>query len=379
MLRINFDETSICLFQGGGRGNVFLAKDDRAACQRVARGVTRTRFTCVAFICDDPRVQTILPQVFVLNEHTITLRQMADLRASCPPHVTVLRRTSAWVDEAMALKLVGLLRDALLPVAGGIHPVLLFDAYRSHTTPRVWRACAAAGIWAALVPAKLTSVIQPLDTHAFQKFKVCIQRGYQQARLRTADGGVDVTSVVSCAVRAIDRVLHGELWADAFDRDGFSAGQRLLSERVKARLEIEGDALAASTKPTLEQLRLCFPKRSKVPSKAIWHPHGLPPPPPPKGGCGGADVAPPRGAGLRRSTRISAKALSSTAYPLAAAPMAPPHHVCGSVPEGGPTLAHTTATSSGVGHGVAPMARGAAPTAAPKGPMTRARARAAAE
>ena len=79
VLRVNFDETAICLFQGAGRGNVFLAKTDPAV-QHVPLGKRRTFLTHVGFVCDDPIIQPLLPQVVVGNEHMIKAGQVDALR-----------------------------------------------------------------------------------------------------------------------------------------------------------------------------------------------------------------------------------------------------------------------------------------------------------
>ena len=68
----------MCLFQGGGRGNIFVEKGARA-CQNVSRDKTRKAITHIAFICDDPDIQRALPQVLVANEHTFLVRDTAAL------------------------------------------------------------------------------------------------------------------------------------------------------------------------------------------------------------------------------------------------------------------------------------------------------------
>ena len=56
LLRLNMDETSVCLFQGEGKGDVFLAKQHRVR-QNVKAGDCRKYFTHVAFICDDVAIK----------------------------------------------------------------------------------------------------------------------------------------------------------------------------------------------------------------------------------------------------------------------------------------------------------------------------------
>lgn len=106
VIHVNFDQTAACLFQGAGRGNVTLAKADRAAVQNVPRGKRRTYLTHVAFACDDPITQPLLPQVTVGNEHTLKAGQLAAVRSSCLPNVRVLRRKSAWVNALVIVEIV---------------------------------------------------------------------------------------------------------------------------------------------------------------------------------------------------------------------------------------------------------------------------------
>ena len=82
VLRLNVDETSVCLFQGGGKGTVIAGKRkirDRAPdgasasvepVQKVTRTTRRTCMTHVAFVCDRPDIQPLLPQVVIGNERT---------------------------------------------------------------------------------------------------------------------------------------------------------------------------------------------------------------------------------------------------------------------------------------------------------------------
>ena len=54
-LRVNLDETAICVFQGGGaKGNVFIDRSARAVLH-ATRGQRRTYLTHVALFCDDCR------------------------------------------------------------------------------------------------------------------------------------------------------------------------------------------------------------------------------------------------------------------------------------------------------------------------------------
>ena len=80
-LRINLDETSVCLFQTGGKGTVFVKKSEgKKPKQKVSRGKRRCCLTHVGLICDTSKLQPVLPQVIIGSEATFPA-QAADLRA----------------------------------------------------------------------------------------------------------------------------------------------------------------------------------------------------------------------------------------------------------------------------------------------------------
>lgn len=301
-MRINFDETAICLFQGGGKGNLMIAKGCPLPTQNVSRNQRRTYITYVSFICDDPDIQRALPQVLIANERSFPLRDMAALRAACPPHVHLWRERSAWVNERLCVQLVRLLGETLRPYMGGAQPFLVFDASRAHVTRDVFRACAAARLWSLLIPAKLTWLLQPLDTHAFLPYKVHLQKEYQEARVGIADGVVRMADLLRCVHAAMERVIRGRAWAVSFERDGFGLGQLGVSQRVLAHLGLEAPPTISSLRPSLEQLQRCFPKRAQVPEAQIWEAVG-------HARVAAAQVAESGGGPhpeLRRSARIAA-------------------------------------------------------------------------
>ena len=371
---MNMDETAICLFQGGGKGNVFLAKTDPAAVQNIPRGRRRAYITHVAFICDNPAIQAVLPQVLIANEHTLKAGQFAALRSACPPNVWLLRRKSAWVDGPLCAWIVRRLAAALAPYMADFQPLLLFDAARPHVPYVVFDACARVGVWPILVPAKMTWLLQPLDTHAFLIYKIYLQKAYQAARVRAACGDINLAELLPCVYDAIDSVLVGRPWAAAFDDDGFSPGQAGVSQRVSVKLHIVAPP-ASTIRPTLEQLRCCFPRRTRVPASAIWRPFAHPvvmasaaaagPVAGPAAEPVARACAPPA---LRRSARVAARVA--------------PAEACRDAPCSSPPVA-PVATGAGSSSSTPAKAAAAVPTAKPSpragGIMTRSRTRALAD
>lgn len=273
-LRINLDETAICLFQGDVKGAVFASKKRQRdePFQRVGRRKRRCYLTHVAMICDRSDLQPLLPQTIIGNEHTFAAKSMAALRASCPGNVTIVRQKSAWNNEVLCAAIVRRLARALEPHAATTQPILFLDAVRLHTTRRVLDACAAAGIWAIVVPAKMTLFLQPLDTDAFLPFKLRLKELYQSARSGSVDGDLGVEPFLQCVYGAIRGVLQGRRWATAFEKAGFGDRQAGVAKHVLRQLQVDEPPIVPSTRPAADQVRSCFPRRSKVHAAALWRP-----------------------------------------------------------------------------------------------------------
>jgi hypothetical protein len=286
VLRLNLDETSVCLYQGDVRGNVFVSKKQRAT-QYVPRSKRRCCMTHIGVVCDSTEIQPRLPQVVIGNEATFKAREMPALRASCPANVILLRQRSAWSNNVVCAWLVRRIGVALEPYSARCQPVLLLDASRTHITPLVLAACHAAGIWVVLVPAKLTWLLQPLDTHGFNRYKAHLRRKYQEARIVSPD--LEIGEFLACLYSAVRQVLQGIHWAIAFDQDGFGARQHAVSSKVVDQLGAPPGGQALSSRPTVAEVALCFPRRAAVPTVHVralvaaeaawlWRPFDVAPP-----------------------------------------------------------------------------------------------------
>lgn len=313
ILRLNLDETSVRLFQGDGKGTVFFQKRKRKRSSGPdeeghgeeddsGRGeepvqfanlqLKRTCLTHVGIVCDRSEIQPLLPQVLIGNESTFKAEEMARLSAACPRNVILLRQRSAWNNAETQKHVFRLLaaalreheRTAICPPMKRWQPVLLLDACRLHFHPSVARSAASLGIPLVFVPARLTWLLQPLDTHVFQRYKEYFRSAYQRARLQTPDGKLAVSQFLDVFVETIRRVLQGVRWQVAFDSDGYDHhGQGQVSTYILEQLEVPKAPEVPSLEPTREMLQLCFPRNSTVPFATLMSLHrpqlALPAPP----------------------------------------------------------------------------------------------------
>ena len=273
------DETSVCLFQGGSKGNVIVRKrkitdqalDGAAAsmepAQKVSRSMRRTCMTHVAFVCDRPDIQPLLPQVVIGNEHTFPAAAFAGLLGRAPRNVHLVRQKSAWNNSALFVLLLKALAAVLAPYLGELQPILLMDACKVHSAQAVLRACWAGKLWPILVPARLTWLLQPCDTHAFLKYKEVLKAEYQKARASTSDGQLNIGQFLDALYGTIRATLQGRRWALAFDEDGFGHCQSLLSSFALRQLGCDRPPFVSNALPNPEQVQLCLPK-GKAAAKA---------------------------------------------------------------------------------------------------------------
>ena len=271
-LRINFDETSICLFQGGGKGTVFMSRKKRRPTQSVPRGRTRQYMSLVAFVCDQTMIQPVLPQHLIGNEKTLPAKQLGMLRARCPANIKLTRQKSAWNNDKLCRELLRQLAEALLPYLDKYQPILIFDACKVHLVPSVLSYCHALGIWPLVVSARLTWLLQPLDVNGFWRLKCLVRRSYQHMRIQLRKSDLNIQEFLDCMYTALKPALQGIRWAPVFDRCGYGGAQQLVGQRVKTAVPAITQQRIAADRPTLELLRLCWPRKLKVPIRAVLGP-----------------------------------------------------------------------------------------------------------
>ena len=271
ILPVNMDESPICFYQGDGEGTIVLdrKRHREEAVQRVSRKTRRRHMTLVAFICDREDIQPALPQVLIMNEATCPLRTLQRLRAAVSPNILIVRQKSAWNNEHLCADIIRRLGESIAPFKHLYQPVLLMDAAKMHTSKRVVLACRAMNIWPLLIPAGLTWLLQPLDTHGFSPFKNVLTKLYQAARVSSTNQELDIQEFIECVSEAVDSVLCGRGWKRAFERCGFGLRQAQVATRTLANLGVE-DCEVLATMPSWEEIHACFPRRTRAASLLFW-------------------------------------------------------------------------------------------------------------
>ena len=266
-LLINLDATSVAYSFQRGRGNVVAGA---AAETKVSRSETRGAVTHVAMICNDSAVQPKLPQFIIGNHHKFTLAFMQAASVTKPPNVVLLREKSAWNSLAIMRKVLQSLADALQHFST-YQAILVLDTASCHTSPKLVRLAASLNIWISFIPAKLTCMLQPLDTHCFAGYKDCVQKLFRQERSKAFEGRVSSISWINILYHVCTKFMCSKKWLHAFERTGL-LGDRvaLLSSTVRKACVLEDYGKSDGNLPCKEDMQVIMPRGREFPYVDMW-------------------------------------------------------------------------------------------------------------
>ena len=274
MLRMSLDETSVSTMYSGQRGAVLrLWPGTRARARAYAqatRAQLRASFTHVAIICDSPHIQPVLPQLIICGENVLSKREQALLEPRLPRNVFLVRQKKGWNTTQLMVRIIKILGRLLAPHLGGLQPVLSMDCAKIHLHRSVVRACASAGIWYCLVPAKLTWLLQPCDTHLFARYKRHLKAAFYEHMADAGPSAATAASMVMAVCQTIREVMQGCKWASAFDATGCSSSQDQVQDTILRELQWAALPEILSTQPLLGDLTHIFPARYHIPYKWLW-------------------------------------------------------------------------------------------------------------
>ena len=280
LVHINMDETAIRFWEkSGSQGYIvvpprmvkkhFLERENGAT-------LAERRSVCsyVAFISDDERINELLPQIIIVNEHTISASDVAALQEPLALSTTlfVMRRKSAWVTGELLQDIIKLLQKCLESQLEMIHALLLLDCSPVHATERIARACARAGFLLHFVPSNMTGIMQPLDVYTFADFKRAIREEYEEEAIKSDAGKVKPLAVLELTFRCIVRVVQGKAWRHAFLGCGFGGKQLYIGERIRRRMSWQkGCPSVGDDVPSLHELQKVWSTRRSLPIGWLFH------------------------------------------------------------------------------------------------------------
>lgn len=267
LLFLNLDETSVQYTPESLQGLVVTKRHWGRRWQGpyayVGHADRRGSVTYVAIVCDRTGIQPSIPHFILGNEHKFTRGLLGAAGAHCPSNVYLWRQVSAWNNKYVMVRILKHLHNSMRPWLATFQPVLLLDVAPCHLDPMVMKQAARLGIWLVYIPAKVTSLLQPLDTHGFAAFKTWLRRGFQELRSASPDGQVAGVEWVKLLRRASAEFFAARSWAKSFKQTGACEGENLtkcLQMHVGSLKRPAGPA-----EPLLaEDLEVVWPKRRRM-------------------------------------------------------------------------------------------------------------------
>mgnify|MGYP000040310289 FL=1 len=233
---VNIDESALTKCLPPRRGyNFFGLRRPSAHRAAISNKETRSHSTLLACIAADPDLQPHLPQ-FILTKDANLSRAEKDRLDHLPAPLSWVKGSQGWVTAINFKDLLTALRRKLRELRPGNPIVLIMDCACQHTQSGVLAHASRLGLHVVLVPAGLTWLLQPLDSHTFATFKATLARKQTAARAATEHGCMLPAQWVDVASATIQEVLVHRSWAPAFVDNGLVGGRPARRARIQDEL-----------------------------------------------------------------------------------------------------------------------------------------------
>ena len=199
-----------------------------------------------------------------MNERTVTMEQCRRWAPLSGCNAKLWRGRSAWINDEIFSKIIRELGKVLRARAGDRQAILLLDAHVCHFSWAALLACRDYGIWPVIIPARMTSLLQPLDTHVFSRFKMFLRTRLHQLMLTGANEDLTSEQVIDALLHAIKGVLQRHAWTPAFAKNGFGAVFEVRAHLLEV-LAWHAPPAIGTELPTFSQFAHCFPLRHQIP------------------------------------------------------------------------------------------------------------------
>ena len=269
-LSINIDETYVNFFQGIYKGNLAVSTKDLPPdapplMQHATRAELRSGLTHVGVICDVPVVQPLLPQILIAPKNVLTKRDLAGVRAAMPEPIYVVHKKSKWVNVKILVWLMKMIHWSLRHVRSLYNVVIMLDVLAVHFTPELLQCMDTLSFKYMFIPAKLTWLIQPCDTHCFALYKRYLKLLALRYRARNPLSSVPAAPVwFRFIADTIVNSMNQRSWVTAFRENGFGDSQMQVSDFIKRHLVSTTILPVSALNPDVDMLQFIFPSNRRT-------------------------------------------------------------------------------------------------------------------
>ena len=187
--------------------------------------------TLMAAVCNKTEMQATLPQV-LLPKHpgrtNPSKKLLATWEATGAP-IQVWHGTDGWVNAPTMTRWLQTIRSWVNEKNPRMDIVLIMDCFSVHTSKRTLMTCRRLNINVVFVPARMTWLLQCLDTDVFAPLKKEIRRETAMRELASDSGLIRPVEHIEAIGVAIHHILVERNWSMHLNKVG--AGQDLLGLR----------------------------------------------------------------------------------------------------------------------------------------------------
>lgn len=225
----------------------------------------RTAVTHVALVCHKPEIQAVLPQIFIGNEVGFPAGELETFAK--PAVVQFWREKSSW-NSTLHMQRVLQEIAAVFVSFPTMQPIVILDAAPIHLHASVLEQGMKSSVWLACVPAGLTWLLQPLDTHVFALYKAWLRNNF---RAKLGQGPVSVQQWLQLLSQGATTFLGGRCWDRAFEADGIIGSRQKLSAHLQdfAPMQAAPGVIPCVNPPSEEDLQLILP-RGRATHRTLW-------------------------------------------------------------------------------------------------------------
>jgi hypothetical protein len=221
---VNLDETPMAKQMPARRGYVTnqIGTLDGDWHARITTRDTRSHATLMAAVCDDALLQKHLPQLLLTKDKTLTRAEKTAL-ANLPRPIRWLAGSSGWMTSSILKQVFTIYRREIRAIRPNAEIVMVFDVASPHMTREVFMHLNRLNLHTLLVPAGMTWLLQPLDTHVFSTLKRSLHDSQARGRAASPLGILPSCSWIRIAGEAVKEVLVDRDWTHSLRGNGLHA------------------------------------------------------------------------------------------------------------------------------------------------------------
>ena len=232
---VNIDETALQKGMPQRKGyHLFKLNLKKSQIRAVIRHRdTRSHVTYLACTTNVSDLQAHLPQFILPNHERLRPSEREALENLVAP-MQWIRNGNGWLKSEDLTTCISQIRRVVRTHCPNRELVLLMDAAPTHFAQGVVSHCSKLNVLVVFFPAKLTYLLQPLDSHVFGVLKHTLSLEHLHMRQASPSGSMSSEDWVGAANKVIRSVIVNRNWTASFARNGLPPDAGIIRDRIVA-------------------------------------------------------------------------------------------------------------------------------------------------